>query len=127
VQGLAAISLQRSSQSARYLLHGDCGPYNFVFRGRRLSGVLDAAPVLGEPLLDLATAFTAWPGDFSLDALTPALRALANWQPTSQRALVEDVLVVLYGQTVACLIYHPADFPRYLEAWAYWRGLLRAA
>jgi hypothetical protein len=127
VQDLATISLERSSQKRAVPAPRRLRAVQLRLRGRRLSGVLDAAPVLGEPLFDLATTFTAGPGDFSLDALTPALRALANWQPTSQRALVEDVLVVLYGQTVACLIYHPADFPRYLEAWAYWRGLLRAA
>ena len=124
VQDLAAASLQRGDEASRYLVHGDCGPYNVVFRGRTFAGVLDAAPVVGEPLFDLATAFTAWPGDFRLEALRPALRALETWRPRSERALVEDVLVVLYGQMVACLIFHPADFSHYLDAWTDWKGLL---
>jgi hypothetical protein len=60
--------------------------------------------------------------DVRLEALTQALRSLENCQPPSERALVEDVLVVLYGQMVACLIFHPADFPRYLDAWPDWKG-----
>ena len=117
-------SLEQTSSRPGYLLHGDCGPYNFVFRGRRLVGVIDAEPVLGEPLYDLASVFTAWPGDFRLEALLPAVEALTNWQPSSLRALVEQVLVVLYGQTVACLMFHPENVTRYLDAWRYWKGLL---
>jgi Ser/Thr protein kinase RdoA (MazF antagonist) len=57
VQGLAATSLRRCDEASRSLVHGDVSPYNFVFRGRSLAGVLDAAPVVGGPLFDLVTAF----------------------------------------------------------------------
>ena len=127
VAELVRSSLRQSAGRPRYLLHGDCGPYNFVFRRRALVGVIDAEPVLGEPLYDLASAFAAWPGDFRLETLLRAVHALTNWQPPSLRAMVEQVLVVLYGQTVACLIFHPENFPRYRQAWDYWKRLLAAA
>jgi hypothetical protein len=51
----------------------------------------------------------------------PAVRALSDWQPPGLRAVVEQVLVVLYGQAVACLMFHPGNFPRYRQAWEYWK------
>lgn len=56
VQRLAESS-NRIPSKGPFLLHGDCGVHNFVFKGGSLSGVIDPTPVLGEPLYDLLYAF----------------------------------------------------------------------
>jgi len=124
---LAAASLRRVPAQAGWLLHGDPGPHNFLFGGGRLTGVIDPTVRVGEPIYDLARAFAAWPGDFSLETLLPAVEALETWRTPSRRALIEAVLPPLYGQVIACLWHQPEDLPGYQDGWDYWTRLLAAA
>jgi aminoglycoside phosphotransferase (APT) family kinase protein len=124
---LAEASLRRTPARDGCLLHGDPGPHNFLFRQSKLVGVIDPTVRTGEPIYDLARAFAAWPGDFALETLLPAVDAIGTWRAESRRALIEAVLPPLYGQVIACLWHHPEDLPEYQEAWAYWARLLHTS
>jgi hypothetical protein len=132
VRRLAAAP-RRRGEGPLYLLHGDCGAHNFVFRGGRLSAVIDPLPMAGEPVFELAFAFVSWPGDLTLETILPAAEALERaglWRPPPRkrrRLLIEEVVIALYSRVGTFVVNRPADVPAYLEAWAHWTDLLRGA
>jgi hypothetical protein len=129
VKDLAA-SPHRHADGPLYLMHGDCGAHNFVFRDGRLVAVIDPAPMVGEPIFELAFAFASWPADLTLDAIMPAAEVLersGRWHPpprARRRALVEEVLISLYSRVGTFVVNRPDDVPAYLDAWTRWTGLL---
>lgn len=132
VKELAA-SPHRHVDGPLFLMHGDCGAHNFVFRDGRLVGVIDPAPMVGQPVFELAFAFASWPADLTLDAIMPAAEALeraGRWHPprhARQRALIEEVLIAMYSRTGTFIVNRPSDVPAYIDAWTHWVGLLAAA
>lgn len=132
VKDLAA-SPHRHADGPLYLMHGDCGAHNFVFRDGRLVAVIDPAPMVGEPIFELAFAFASWPADLTLDAVMPAAEALeraGRWHPprgARQRALIEEVLIAMYSRVGTFVVNRPGDVPAYLDAWTRWTDLLTNA
>jgi aminoglycoside phosphotransferase (APT) family kinase protein len=124
---------RRRGEGPLYLLHGDCGANNLVFREGRLAAVIDPHPAVGEPIFDLAYAFVSWPGDLTLDTILPAAEALeraGRWRPPPgerHRLLIEEVVLALYVRLGTFAVWRRADVPAYVAAWAHWTDLLRRA
>ena len=114
------IQNRSEADSQSYYLHGDCGVHNFIFRGSRLTGVIDPLPLIGEPLYDLIFAFCSSPYDLQPDVLKTAADLLPIPYP-SEQALREEIIIVLYFRMAACLMHHPQDLPEYLAAWRKWK------
>lgn len=123
----------RRGEGPLHLMHGDCGAHNLVFRDGGLVAVIDPAPMVGEPIFELAFAFASWPADLTLDAIVPAADALersGRWQPPAgarRRVLIEEVLLALYSRTGTFVVNRPADVPAYVAAFTYWTDLLARA
>jgi len=107
-----------------YLLHGDCGVHNFIFKSRELQCVIDQMPVIGPPTYDLVYAFCSSSDDLTVDTLLEAARSLKQLQP-DRKFLIEEVLIQLYCRIGTCLKYHSHQLPDYLEAWIYWKSLIK--
>ena len=121
-----AASPRRHADGPLYLMHGDCGAHNFVFRDDRLVGVIDPAPMVGEPIFELAFAFASWPADLTLDANVRIVRVPPPPRE-ARRALIEEVLIALYSRTGTFVVNRPGDVPAYLDAWTRWTELLAQA
>lgn len=106
-----------------YLVHGDCGVHNFIFKEGRLVGVIDPTPVFGFPHYDLIYAFFSTPAELTKEVLDSAITVLSTDVP-ARKQLYEEVLIVLYQRLGICVKHHPVDFPAYLEAWNYWREIV---
>lgn len=117
-------SVQDTFPRKPYLIHGDCGIHNFIFQEGRLIGVIDPTPVFGFPHYDLIYAFFSSPAELTKDVLDSAINVLSSDLPNSKQ-LYEEVLIGLYQRMSICVKHHPADFPAYLEAWNYWREIVR--
>jgi hypothetical protein len=132
VKDLAA-SPDRHGDGPLYLMHGDCGAHNFVFRDGSLVAVIDPAPMVGQPIFELAFAFASWPADLTLDAIVPAAEALeraGRWHPpprARRRVLIEEVLIAMYSRVGTFVVNRPGDVPAYLDAWTRWTDLLTTA
>lgn len=116
-----AVEIKKSRTS--YLLHGDFGLHNFLFDEMRLTGVIDPIPTKDELIYDLVYAFCSTPDDLDLDTIQPAATMLKDWHPADTLGLHRDVLLALYRRVACCILYHPYDLEKYLQAWSYWRGL----
>ncbi|MES5955873.1 phosphotransferase [Bacillus fungorum] len=103
-----------------FLLHGDFGFHNFIFRQNRLHGVIDPLPVLGDPLYDLIYAFCSTPEDVTKEAIAYAMKQCVF--PKNERDLYEEIVIGLYLRIDTCLRHHPKDLEDYLAAWRYWMG-----
>ncbi|GGG61299.1 phosphotransferase [Paenibacillus radicis (ex Gao et al. 2016)] len=107
----------------RYLLHGDTGIHNFVFRDNRLVGVIDPSPMAGPILYDFCYAFCSSSDDINEDTLFTA-HALLERGGVEHAQLVEEVAFQLYCRIGICLRHHPDDLPGYLTAWSDWKKVL---
>jgi aminoglycoside phosphotransferase len=123
VHQLASLAHRTPDQHSAYLLHGDCGVHNFLTADGRLSGVIDATPVVGTTIYDLLYAYCSSPEDLSEETLLKAVSRLATWSEPVTGALCEEVLIALYCRIGTCVRHHPADLPRYLEAWQQWQTI----
>ncbi|QHW31507.1 phosphotransferase [Paenibacillus rhizovicinus] len=120
-----AIQSRRSTRLLRenlYILHGDFGVHNFLFRDGQLAGIIDPFPKIGRPLYDLLYAFCSSPDDLHLPILLQAVER-AGLPPMHEQALIEDMLMAMYFRMATCLTYHSEDISRYQEAWSEWRQL----
>lgn len=99
-----------------YLLHGDCGYHNFIFDEKKLTGVIDPAPVIGVPLYDLVYAFFSEPEDLTKETFDYAL----HWLKEKPAEIYGQVLVGLYLRMALCNRHHPEDLPAYMKAWSEW-------
>lgn len=109
--------------SEPFLLHGDCGVHNFIYNGRKLSGVIDPSPVLGDPLYDLIYAFCSSPDDLTKETINSAVRYL-----NIKRELVnlyEQVIIGLYLRLGKCIKHHSNDLEEYFKAWYYWKDVIK--
>jgi fructosamine-3-kinase len=107
--------------SGPYLLHGDFGIHNFIWKEGQLAGVIDPAPVYGEPLYDLIYAFCSSAEDLTVETFDFAVSHLSNKGGKEGRILYEEVLIGLYLRIASCVKHHPQDLKDYLEAWDYWK------
>jgi aminoglycoside phosphotransferase (APT) family kinase protein len=106
-----------------YLLHGDFGYHNFLFRFNKLTSVIDPTPILGPPIYDLVYAFCSTPSELTLATIQESASQLGKWKPESKQSLIEEVLVGLFCRISTCIKRHPEDLPSYMEAWSYWTSL----
>lgn len=107
-----------------FLLHGDCGVHNFIFSDGQLSGVIDPAPVIGDPLYEIVYAFCSSPDDLTKETIKSAAGQLRMKENISEQLLYEAVVIGLYLRLAACIKHHPNDLNDYLEAWNYWKDIL---
>lgn len=103
-----------------YLLHGDFGVHNFLFKNARLSGIIDPTPVIGPPVYDLIYAFCSSPGNLVKELIYPAAVLLKVKEPS----LNEEILIGLYLRMATCIKHHPADLKQYMDAWVYWKEII---
>ncbi|MCP9278753.1 phosphotransferase [Bacillus wiedmannii] len=108
-----------------FLLHGDFGFHNFIFRENRLHGVIDPLPVLGNPLYDLIYAFCSTPEDLTKETIDYAMKQCVFHK--KERDLYEEIVIGLYLRIDTCLRHHPKDLEDYLVAWRYWMGEIKPA
>ncbi|MBG9550414.1 phosphotransferase [Bacillus firmus] len=116
---------KNSKGKEAFLLHGDCGVHNFIFRNGQLSGVIDPTPVIGEPLYDLIYAFCSSPKELTKETLLSAAAFLKSKSDMNLSVLYEEALVGLYLRMATCIKHHPSDFQEYLEAWDYWEKIVK--
>lgn len=116
---------KNSKGKESFLLHGDCGVHNFIFRNGQLSGVIDPTPVIGEPLYDLIYAFCSSPEELTKETLLSAAAFLKSKTVINPSVLYEEALVGLYLRMATCIKHHPSEFQGYLEAWYYWKEIVK--
>ncbi|MEB3052599.1 MULTISPECIES: aminoglycoside phosphotransferase family protein [Bacillus] len=103
-----------------YVLHGDCGFHNFIFKEHKLYGVIDPLPVLGDPIYDLIYAFCSTPEDLTKETIDYVVEQCVFHKNTKGKVLYEEVLIGLYLRLETCIRHHPEDLEAYLIAWRYW-------
>ncbi|PEF41827.1 phosphotransferase family protein [Bacillus wiedmannii] len=108
-----------------FLLHGDFGFHNFIFRENRLHGVIDPLPVLGDPLYDLIYAFCSTPEDITKETIDYVMKQCVFHK--QKRDLYEEIVIGLYLRIDTCLRHHPKDLEDYLVAWRYWMDEIEPA
>ncbi|MCP3740304.1 aminoglycoside phosphotransferase family protein [Rossellomorea sp. BNER] len=123
VQRLAESS-NRIPSKGPYLLHGDCGVHNFVFKDGCLSGVIDPTPVLGDPLYDLLYAFCSSPNELTKETIDSVIPTLKVGEYKCGKVLYEYLVIVLFMRLATCLRHHADDFEEYLYAWDYWKRMI---
>jgi fructosamine-3-kinase len=107
----------------RYLLHGDCGVHNFIFKDGQFSGIIDPSPVIGDPLYDFIYAFCSSPDELTRETIDSAVHYFNNVVDTT--FLYEKVLIGLYLRLGTCVQHHPDDFEEYMTAWFYWKNIVQ--
>jgi aminoglycoside phosphotransferase len=115
-----------NNNSKPFLLHGDFGVHNFIFNEAKLDGVIDPTPVYGVPLYDFIYAFCSSPDDLTKETINLAAKQLITKANKSVQQLYEDVLIGLYLRISTCIRFHPEDLKEYLEAWSYWKNVVKA-
>lgn len=110
-------------KSAPYLIHGDCGVHNFIFREKRLAGIIDPTPVLGWPHYDVIYAFFSTPHELTKETLDAAFKGFTLPLPDRQQ-FYKEVLIGLYQRLAICVKHHPEDFHAYLQAWRHWEEIV---
>jgi fructosamine-3-kinase len=108
-----------------FLIHGDCGVHNFIFKDGGLVGVIDPTPVIGDPLYDLLYAFCSSPDDLTQETIDFAVKYVTFKNEINHHILYEQVLILLYLRLATCLKHHPEDLKEYLQAWGYWKDLIK--
>ncbi|KIQ87589.1 aminoglycoside phosphotransferase [Bacillus sp. L_1B0_8] len=103
-----------------FLLHGDLGFHNFIFKENELHGVIDPLPVLGDPMYDLMYAFCSTPENLTKETIDYAMKQCVFHK--KDRDLYEEIVIGLYLRIDRCLRHHPKDLEDYLAAWRYWMG-----
>ena len=107
-----------------FLLHGDCGVHNFIFREGQLMGVIDPTPVVGDPLYDLIYAFCSSPDDLTKETIDSAVSEWMIKAEDHSSFLYEEVIIGLYMRLGNCMKHHPQDFEEYIKAWRYWKDIV---
>ncbi|WP_145328710.1 phosphotransferase [Paenibacillus xylanexedens] len=114
--------LFEKDEAARFLLHGDAGVHNLVFKQKELIGVIDPSPMVGPVLYDFLYAFCSSPDDLDPALLWDVFEYLEQVTMNKSR-LMEETLVHLYCRIGLSNKHHPQDLPEYLKAWELWKGL----
>lgn len=114
--------LFEKDEAARFLLHGDAGVHNVVFKEKELIGVIDPSPMVGPVLYDFLYAFCSSPDDLAPALLWEIFEKLEQVTMDKFR-LMEEALVHLYCRIGLSNKHHPQDLPEYLEAWNMWKRL----
>jgi fructosamine-3-kinase len=111
---------QKQKRIKPYLLHGDCGVHNFIFKDNHLCGVIDPTPVIGDPIYDLIYAFCSSPDDLTKETIEYAVK---NMKQRSDRNLFGEVIIGIYLRMATCIKHHSYDFNEYLKAWCHWKDI----
>jgi aminoglycoside phosphotransferase (APT) family kinase protein len=114
--------LFQKDEAARFLLHGDAGVHNVVFKEKELIGVIDPSPMVGPVLYDFLYAFCSSPDDLDPALLWEIFEHLEQVDMDKSR-LMEEAMVHLYCRIGLSNKHHPQDLPEYLEAWDLWKRL----
>ncbi|TCZ76109.1 hypothetical protein E0485_14800 [Paenibacillus albiflavus] len=112
-----------SQVDGKYLLHGDTGVHNFVYRDNEIVGVIDPSPMVGPVIYDYTYAYCSSPDDLDLETLLTTYDLLDHSSIDKSR-LIDNVIFQLYCRIGICAKVHPHDLSDYLHAWEYWRGYL---
>lgn len=112
--------LFHEDEAARFLLHGDAGVHNVVFKEKEMIGVIDPSPMVGPVLYDFLYAFCSSPDDLDPTLLWDVFEHLEQVHMDKSR-LMEEALVHLYCRIGLSNKHHPQDLPEYLEAWDLWK------
>ena len=116
---------ERERESRRpFLLHGDCGFHNMIFLDGHLNGVIDPAPVIGDPLYDLVYAFCSSAEDLTKETFDYAAGHLKGADEISHADLYAEVLIGLYIRLARAVKHHPSDIDAYLKAWRRWSSIV---
>ena len=126
VRNLVETSKEDSSAFKPFLLHGDCGVHNFIFKEEQLYGVIDPTPIIGDPMFDLIYAFCSSPDQLKIETIDYAVSQLNIKGYQVSPFLYEDIVIGLYLRLRNCNLHHPADLPDYLKAWQYWKDILNS-
>ena len=105
----------------KFLLHGDTGVHNFVYRDNSIVGVIDPSPMAGPMIYDFVYAFCSSPDDLNAETLFAAYDQLHRKSVDKPR-LIQETAVQLYCRIGLSKKHHPGDLPEYLRAWEAWKG-----
>lgn len=100
----------------KYLLHGDFGINNCVFRNKKLVGVVNSASIVGEPIYDVIYALCSnirFLSSIGVDNIYLALSDLGY----SKDVINAYLIVVLYIRIGTCIKYDSYDLQDYLKFW----------
>lgn len=106
----------------RFLLHGDTGVHNFVYKDSLIRGVIDPSPMAGPILYDFLYAYCSSPDDLTVDTLLEAYQHL-RIQSVEQSILLKEAMIQLYIRIGLSIKHHPHDLHAYLAAWEYWKRI----
>lgn len=109
-----------------YFIHGDLGFHNLIFKETHLNGVIDPAPIIGDPLYDLIYAFCSTPEALTRETFDEAASFLQVGNNKEPHQLYGNVLIGLYLRLATCLKHHPNDIEMYVKAWTEWLSILDA-
>lgn len=100
----------------KYLLHGDFGIHNCVFKNKELVGVVDATPVVGEPIYDIIYALCSnirFLSSVGVENIYSSLSELGY----NKEIINAYLIVVLYIRVGTCIKYNTYDLQDYLKFW----------
>lgn len=108
-----AVSNLKNYPFEKKLLHGDFGTHNFIKQNKKLVGVIDPLPIIGDPLYDILFAVTS---NAELLKQLP-LSSLYEFISEPKEKIQHLLLIILYIRISRCLKYHPNDILFYLKYW----------
>lgn len=105
----------------KYLLHGDFGVHNFIFENRKLKGVIDPTPVIGDRIYDVLYGICSKPQFIN------ALDKKILYKELCRLGYDEESIscyfkIILYTRIGTCIKYHKEDLKSYLNIWEQFLG-----
>ena len=95
------------------LIHGDFGTHNFIKKDKKLVGVIDPMPVIGDPLYDFLFAIVS-----NVQILTKVtLDKIYDIVKEPKEKVLSMFIIVLYCRMARCIKYHPQDMNTYMKVW----------
>lgn len=95
------------------ILHGDFGTHNFIKENKKLVGIIDPMPVIGDSLYDILFAFVS--NVEFLNNLTLDKIIIITKEPKEK--VISLFIIVIYSRISRCLKYHPQDISTYMQWW----------
>lgn len=95
------------------ILHGDFGTHNFIKENKKLVGIIDPMPVIGDSLYDILFAFVS--NVEFLNNLTLDKIIILTKEPKEK--VISLFIIVIYSRISRCLKYHPQDISTYMQWW----------
>lgn len=95
------------------LLHGDLGTHNFIKQDKKLIGIIDPMPIIGDPLYDLLFALVS-NTDILSNLTLEKIYSLINEPQEKVKSLLT---IILYSRISRCLKYNPDSLNIYINFW----------